>query len=220
MHGEAMVHGDLKGVSLKSKISPLSPDSILSKVNILINQQGHACLADFGLITIISDPAYPSTISSSSGSGTTRWMSPELLDPDHFGLKNSRPTKESDCYALGMVVYEVLRGQAPFAQYKDFTVMRKVIEGEWPERPQGAEEVWFTDGLWKMLERCWSSQPKDRPTITTVLEYLEQGSTTWHPLPPGSGDDVQSDSDNESQSTTRHHQIGRASCRERVSPYV
>jgi len=39
---------------------------------------------------------------SASGGGTYRWMSPELLeDPD------GRPTKRSDCYALGMVVYEV-----------------------------------------------------------------------------------------------------------------
>jgi len=42
--------------------------------------------------------------------GTTRWMSPELLDPDQYGLPDSRPTKQSDCYALGMVVYEVFVG--------------------------------------------------------------------------------------------------------------
>jgi len=37
-------------------------------------------------------------------------MSPELLDPDRFGMPQSeenRPTKQSDCYALGMVIYEV-----------------------------------------------------------------------------------------------------------------
>ena len=34
-------------------------------------------------------------------------MSPELLDPERFGIpesKGGRPTKQSDCYALGMVV--------------------------------------------------------------------------------------------------------------------
>jgi len=41
-----------------------------------------------------------------SSGGTLRWMSPELLDPTYFGSKG-RPTCESDCYALGMVVYEV-----------------------------------------------------------------------------------------------------------------
>ena len=39
--------------------------------------------------------------------GTTRWMSPELLYPEGYGTSDGRPTKQSDCYALGMVVYEV-----------------------------------------------------------------------------------------------------------------
>lgn len=34
-------------------------------------------------------------------------MSPELLTPERFGACDSRPTKQSDCYALGTVVYEV-----------------------------------------------------------------------------------------------------------------
>lgn len=34
-------------------------------------------------------------------------MSPELLYPERFGAKDSKPTTHSDCYALGMVVYEV-----------------------------------------------------------------------------------------------------------------
>jgi len=37
-------------------------------------------------------------------------MSPELLDPERFGMPESednRPTRQSDCYALGMVIYEV-----------------------------------------------------------------------------------------------------------------
>ena len=38
--------------------------------------------------------------------GTLPWMSPELLGPVRPGT-SIRPTRESDCYALGMVVYEV-----------------------------------------------------------------------------------------------------------------
>ena len=34
-------------------------------------------------------------------------MSPELLDPSRLDDRDPRPTKESDCYALGMVIYEV-----------------------------------------------------------------------------------------------------------------
>ena len=39
--------------------------------------------------------------------GTYRWMSPELLLPEDYGMTDDRPTRESDCWALGMVIYEV-----------------------------------------------------------------------------------------------------------------
>ena len=100
-------------------------------------------------------------------------MSPERLNPIQFGLKDGRPTKESDCYALGMVVLEVLSGQVPFTEDpSDFTAMQKILEGVHPERPQGVEGVHFTDELWGMLQRCWLSQPTYRPTAEGVLECL------------------------------------------------
>lgn len=34
-------------------------------------------------------------------------MSPELVDPDKFNVPDPRPTRESDCFAMGMVIYEV-----------------------------------------------------------------------------------------------------------------
>ena len=40
--------------------------------------------------------------------GTLRWMSPELLDPVRFG-SDGLPSRRSDRYALGMVIYEVNR---------------------------------------------------------------------------------------------------------------
>ena len=92
------------------------------KANILINKDRRACIADFGLITITgvvtraaAGASWTSLISndtlmSFTAGGTHRWMSPELLDPERFGVPKSednRPTKQSDCYALGMVIYEV-----------------------------------------------------------------------------------------------------------------
>ena len=110
------------------------------KANILIKKNRQACLADFGLSTIAgvatraaagesqaslisNDPFISFTAGASRASlisndslvpftagGTCRWMSPELLDPELFGIPQSegdRPTRQSDCYALGMVIYEV-----------------------------------------------------------------------------------------------------------------
>ena len=131
-------------------------------------------------------------------------MSPELLDPDRFGRESGRPTKESDCYALGMVILEVLTGEPPFSNCNGMVVMRKVVEGEHPERPRGREGVWFTDDLWEVLERYWSPQPERRPAVDTVLQCLEQGSTAWQPLPPDSDDYARSDSDDQSDFTLSH----------------
>ena len=125
-------------------------------------------------------------------------MSPEPLAPDLFGFKDSRPTKESDCYAFGMVILEVLNGEAPFPAYNGFVVVRRIVAGERPERPQGAKAVWFTDDLWETLKRCWSPQPSDRPTVEAMVEYLERGSMVWQPLPPSADDGVQMDNEDES----------------------
>ena len=92
------------------------------KANILINKDRRACIADFGLTTITGVMKYTNprasqvslisndSLMSFTAGGTYRWMSPELLDPERFGmpqLEDSRPTKQSDCWALGMVIYEV-----------------------------------------------------------------------------------------------------------------
>ena len=161
-------------------IAVLSSDQFcFLKANILINQGGHACLADFGLLTIVSDPKYSTTSVSLTTPGTTRWMSPELLNPHWFNHQYGQPTKESDCYALGMVTLEVLSGQAPFAQYKDLDIVWKVIKGEHPGRPKGVEGAWFTDDLWGMLELCWATQPTSRPSAEAMLECFIQVSRVW-----------------------------------------
>ena len=159
------------GYAFKLAITLLHPNSPDSKTNVLIDDNGHACLTDFGLVTLTSDEP---TVTSSIGATTAQWMSPELLVPDKFGLKESRPTKASDCYALGMVIYEILSGQTPFIQYSNLAVVWRILEGERPKRPDGEQGVWFTDDIWEISERCWKPQPTDRIGVKTVLLDLER----------------------------------------------
>ena len=100
-------------------------------------------------------------------------MSPELFDQD------SRPSKLSDCYALGMVIYEVLSGHIPFYRFGDRAVPGMIFGGKRPGRPEGSEGVWFTDDVWMVLERCWAPQPNDRPGVEEVLQCLKEASRVW-----------------------------------------
>jgi len=180
-----MIHGDLKGVRfLLQGSSPILTSSPV-KANILIDQTGNARLADFGLLTIISDPANRLSSSSCTQGGTVRWMSPELIDPVEFGLEKICPTKSSDCYALGMVIYETISGNLPFHEHTDLTVSRKVLKGERPPR-----KVMFTKSLWELLELCWTSQPDKRPDIDGVLQSLETASNLLEKPSPGMDEEM------------------------------
>ena len=110
-------------------------------------------------------------------------MSPELLDPE---IQHHRQAKSSDCYALGMVIYEVLSGHNPFPRCNNYVVAAKVLKGERPERAQGVEWKWFTGAgeVWEVLERCWMPQPGDRPSIEDVLRCLKEVSESWMPPSP------------------------------------
>ena len=107
-------------------------------------------------------------MSLSTDEGTARWMSPEIIDPQRFGIKKNRHTKSSDCYALGMVIYETVSGRVPFHQVLRHGIGVRILNGERPLREAG-----FTDSLWKMVELCWKPQPGDRPSVEDVLQCLE-----------------------------------------------
>ncbi|KAJ7273254.1 kinase-like domain-containing protein [Mycena rebaudengoi] len=87
LHSRNIVHGDLRGA------------------NILITQDWSACLADFGL-TSFTDTTRATT--TSHRAGAIRWMAPELIDPDRFGLQFLRTTA-TDVYAFACVCLEVIR---------------------------------------------------------------------------------------------------------------
>jgi len=121
MHDLRIVHGDLKGVLTFLK-SIILTSHLYTKANILINKDRRACIADFGLTTVAGVAKHAAagvskaslisndSLMSFTDGGTYQWMSPELLDPERFEIPQSednRPTRQSDCYALGMVIYEV-----------------------------------------------------------------------------------------------------------------
>ena len=68
-----------------------------------------ACLADFGFMTMVFNPDRPMSCSAQLEGGTLVFMSPELLVPTNFGMKNSVPTPKADIYAFGSVIFQVCK---------------------------------------------------------------------------------------------------------------
>ncbi len=73
----------------------------------VVNDEGIAQLADFGLSTVGDDnETVNSSLSLSSCAGNPRWLAPELLCAGVFN-GSGKSTRESDVYAFGMTALEV-----------------------------------------------------------------------------------------------------------------
>jgi len=168
------------------------------QANVLVDNTGIAQVTDFGLMMVADLSTVVLSRSAVSSGGTLCWMSPELLNPPAFG-SNGCPTRGSDCYALGMVVYEVslvhssrwplihpskvLTGLRPFRHVPPLTAALAVLRGERPEKPVDAESLGFSDTLWELAQLCWSESSSTRPTAQQLLDYLSPASRTWVPPP-------------------------------------
>jgi serine/threonine-protein kinase len=74
----------------------------LKPSNIVIDGDGHAHIADFGIAAFV-----PTAAGEIPLAGTPAFMAPGLF-------QHKQPSKQSDLYALGIVLYEVATGREPF----------------------------------------------------------------------------------------------------------
>ena len=100
LHSCNVIHGDLKGVRDCSRYFPTTVLT-LCQPNVLVDELGHARLADFGLSMVTRN--LDSIQGDSQHHGfTPRWSAPEVL-------RSWAHSKEADVFSFGMVMYEVCR---------------------------------------------------------------------------------------------------------------
>ncbi|KAH9929157.1 kinase-like domain-containing protein [Fomitopsis serialis] len=166
LHSETVAHGDLKSS------------------NILIDSTLHARLCDFGLTTLIHsintiDPA----TRSNGGQGTVQYMAPEIMDPESFGLRHAHASLEGDIYTLAIVMWEVFAGRPPYGSWHVGRIQREILRGTRPSRVVDAlsESLGLSNSVWDLMERCWRSDPGERPPIGQVLPVLTYALATSKP---------------------------------------
>jgi len=150
-----IVHGDLKAD------------------NVLLSPTGSVVVADFGFSRLM-DASMIFAPSSGSLKGTTRWMAFEFFKLDY---PQEKSTKESDIWALGMTIYELLTRKLPYHEFhRDAQVINAISKEKLPSAPPGISDRPALDlGLWEICHKqCWSFEPASRPTMeelyTTILE--------------------------------------------------
>jgi serine/threonine-protein kinase len=130
--------------------------------NVIVADDGRATLTDFGLVK-----AGEGTKLSTTGVifGTPEYMSPEQAEGKKLDTC-------SDIYSLGVVLFEMLAGRAPFVADTSLTVMYKHVHESPPldELPSDLPQ-----GVVAVVEKALAKDPADRYQSTgQMLEALRK----------------------------------------------
>ncbi|EJD49206.1 kinase-like protein, partial [Auricularia subglabra TFB-10046 SS5] len=142
------------------------------QANVLVTDSGDAALADFGLSTFVEkSESAATTMTAIRNMHTVQFAAPELLlGTDDPAVKPRSKTRESDIYAFGMLIVEVLTEDLPWPNNNPLSVIQKVGNGQIPPRPT---LDLMTHSWWHACRRCWTFEPGGRPPMHALLEALK-----------------------------------------------
>jgi len=159
------------GMSYLHSLTPSIIHADLKSLNVLLDENYRAKLADFGLSSIKTETASKTnqtTAVTESGraQGSLLWMAPELF------RRKAKPSLQSDIYALGMVLWEICSHKYPFhedAAKGAQLIMQYIKDGEREEFPDDTPDLFR-----KIAERCWDADTKKRPSAKEVRTSFEK----------------------------------------------
>lgn len=157
-HAHDVVHRDIK------------PDNILLS-------GAAAVVTDFGIAKAISDARTADSVEhattvTQAGTviGTPAYMAPEQIaaDPDI--------DHRADLYSFGCVAYELLTGEAPFAERRGRQMMAHVTERPVPVMEKRSD---CPDALARVVMQCLEKEPAARPqSAEDILRVLDDATAS------------------------------------------
>ncbi|MDA1315744.1 MAG: protein kinase [Acidobacteria bacterium] len=152
-HEKGVVHRDIK------------------PANVMVDGKGRATIMDFGLAHLTEASRLTKTDQTM---GTVAYMSPEQA-------QGMEVDNRSDIWALGVVLYEMVRGQRPFQGQYDQALLYEIVHQE-PE-PLTGVRAGVPMELEFIVGKCLAKDRKDRPSsaeeitrdLRTLGEKLKSG---------------------------------------------
>jgi serine/threonine protein kinase len=158
-HGMGVVHRDLK------------------PGNILLTDDGHAKIADFGVAKL--NLAHQTSAGRSWG--TPAYMSPEQLNGE---MVDGR----SDLFSLGVMLYTILTGHRPFQGNSALTVSYKVVNRD--PIPATLLDTELPPNLDYIITRAMAKDARERyqrgMEMVLDIQYLQEGKELWSKTQQGS----------------------------------
>jgi serine/threonine-protein kinase len=149
----------------------------LKPQNILINEDGVVKIADFGIAIALSETSITQT---NTMLGSVHYLSPEQA-------RGSMATNQSDIYAIGIILYEMLTGRVPFDGESAVTIALKHFQDEIPsiriydkEVPQSLENIVLKATAKEQSDR-YKEADEMRRDIETALSPERLNEPLWEP---------------------------------------
>lgn len=142
-HREGVIHRDVK------------------PSNIMVTSDGHAVLTDFGLVLNVPEGTIGTTF------GSVHYIAPEQAESSRMAVP------QSDLYALGIVLYEMLSGRVPFDDASIMSVALKQLN-EAPPPPSTFNPA-LSSAVEAVVLRALAKDPSRRyQTGTELVAALER----------------------------------------------